>query len=175
MADEKSAIPQPPKRRRWLRRLLYSFLLFVALVVVFHRPILHTVGRWTAIWFAKRLHMAVDLRIRGDIWNRIELHNVSVQALDTGRAPLESAAVDRLVVEYDFWRVVKGDLGGLKLIDLGKADVVVAPPLEVKLEPPQPLAVKVRAFFSRPLPMPVVRVGRVDWRVKERFDEIVVR
>src|SRR5688572_9663940 len=96
---DQSGKPQPRKRRRWLRRVLYSILLFLLLVVIFHRPIIHYGGRWVAIWLARKQHMALDLRIKGNVWNRLEVHNVTLRALDTGRAPLERADVDRVAVD----------------------------------------------------------------------------
>ena len=175
MADQ-SAKPQARKKRRWLRRLVYSFLILLLLIVAFHRPIIHHGGRWIAIWLAKKQHMALELQIRGNIWNRLELHNVHIQAMDTGRAPIEGASLDRMAAEYDLWRLIKGDLGGLKSVDIGKGSLILTPVLDVDPEPPKPLAEKIRGFFSKPLPTPTVRLERFDLQSKEeKRDNLVIR
>jgi hypothetical protein len=175
MADS-SAKPKPRKNRRWLRRFLYLFLFLLLAVIIFHRPLIHHGGRWVAIWLAKREHITLDLRLGGNVWNRFEIHDLQAKADGTGPAPIEHATIDRAVVEYDLLKLIKGDLNGLRLVDVGKVDAVVTPqPSNKPKKPSKPLAEQIRTFLNRPLPATQVRVGRVDIRVKENKGDVIVR
>lgn len=177
MADEQSAKPQPRKKRRWLRRALFTCLFLLLAIVVFHRPIIHHGGRWAAIWLAKRQHMILDLRIKGNIWSRLELHNVTIKAADTGKAPVATASLDRAVAEYDLWRLIKGkgDLAAIRLLDIGNATVDLTPVLDIDPEPPRPLLENFRGFLGKPFPTPRVALQRLDLRNRGKTDDLVVR
>lgn len=174
MADQ-SAIPKPRKRRRWLRRLLYTFLFFLLGLIIFHRPLVHYGGRWVAIWLAGKEHMNLDLRIEGNVWGRLEIHDLKLRADGKGLAPVESADLDYLITEYNLWRLVRGDLSGIQTVKIGKVAAVITPIDKPKVEKPKkPLAEQLQAFLSRPLPAPVVEIQRVDITVRNKGQEVIV-
>lgn len=153
-----------------------GFLWFLLFLILFHRPIVHYGGRWAAIWFAKKQHLDVDLKISGNLWSHFEITGVKVRADGTGPAPLDKLDLDRVALDYDVLKLIRGDLNGLASVEVGTVDVVVPESKEPpKKEPSGPLAETLRGLLKTPLPAPKVQIGRVDLRVKNSTGDIVAR
>jgi hypothetical protein len=155
---------------------LWTLLALVLLLLIFHRPIVHYGGRWAAIWLAKKRHLDVELTIRGNVWSHLEITGVKVRADGTGLAPLEQLDLDRLALDYDMMKLIRGDLTGLGGLDVGTVDVVIPERKEPKPEEEsEPLAKTLRGILKKPLPAPRVQIGRVDLRVKNSRGDIVAK
>jgi len=144
--------------------------IFVALAIC-HRPLLHFAVRRVAIRIARSQHMALDLRVGGNLWTAISLTGISVMGDASGKAPVERLKLDRVEVRYDLWKAVRGEWRRvLRRVDLGKLDGVVA------LQPSAPetagndptLADTLRAVLSNSLsPVEHLAVQRVDLEVRD--------
>ena len=177
MSTNPHIIDPPPKRRRWLRRILRTLGIGILLVVIFHRPIVHHGGRWVAIQVAKSQNIDLDFRIGGNLWSGIELTGIRAQPLGTGPSPIERLSLDRLSVGYRLWPLVRGDLSGLKTLEVGRLDAVIEPaaaPSQPRKEKGQPLAEALRAVLSKPLPSPGIRITSANIRVREKRGDIAV-
>src|SRR5206468_749939 len=127
MPETPPTIGKPKKKRRWLRRLGWSFLGLVLLILVFLGPLVHVGGRWIAIRLARSHHLDLDLKIEGNVWTRLEIRDVRAAKNASGPAPLERLTLDHLVAEYDLWKLIRGDLTGLTAVDVGSVDAVITP------------------------------------------------
>ncbi len=163
-------------RRPWWRRVMRVILWILLGVVLFHRPLVHYGGRWLAIRLARAENVTLDLRIEGNVWTGLEIHDVRATRLGPGRAPVESLSLDRISARYDLWRLVRGDLGGMRSVDVGTVNVVIAPEDAGKprSKPPKTVAEVMREVLSKPLPAPTVSIVRADVRMKMAPDDLVV-
>lgn len=133
--------------RIWLKRLGLSLGVVVLLLVVFHRPILQTVGRRVAIQLAAKQNLKVDFRLEGSILGGVILRNV--HAVATGPSALESADVDFVRVDYSLWGLLRHGLSDfLKNIEVRNASVALDPAKAPPVPPPeQNQRFTVPAFF----------------------------
>ena len=155
-----------------MRRIARWFLWGAVVLVVFHRPLVHFGGRWMAIRLAKKEHMDLDLRVRGNLWSDLELRDVSIRADGTGPAPMERMKLDRLALHYDLWKALRADWPRvLRRVELGTLDAVVAvqaQPPQKATEPPTPIAKALQNLLSKPLvPIEQMSIARVDLEVKD--------
>ena len=177
MSTNPQIINPPPKRRRWLRRILRTFGIGLLVVLIFHRPIVHHGGRWVAIRVARSQNIDLDLRIGGNLWSGIEITGIRAQPLGSGPSPIERLSLDRLRVDYRLWPLVRGDLTGLRTLEIGRLDAVIDPaamPSQPRKKQGQPLAEALRAVLSKPLPAPGIRIKSVNVRVREKRADIAV-
>ncbi len=160
----------PARRRGWLRRTARWMLWTLLVLVLFHRPLLHFAGRRVAIWFAAREHMVLDFHLGGNVWNHLDVRDLSIRADGKGPAPIERLKLDRLAVDYDLWKVVRSDWRhALRRVDIGALDGVIT--LQVVKrpgEPETPFADVFRNILSNShLPVQQVTLGRVDLELKD--------
>ena len=120
-----------------------------------------------AIWLAAREHMILDLRLSGNMWTRIEARDISIRADGKGPVPVERLKLDRLVVDYDLWKVIHSDWShALRRVQAGTLDCVIAVQEKVN-EPKTTIAQDFEDFLSRSLsPVEQLTVGRADLEVK---------
>lgn len=178
MPESPTPNQKPRRKRRWLRRMLWGFLIFLGLLVALHRPLVHYGGRWVAIRIARGQNIELDLRIEGNVWSRLELHDVKATKAGTGAAPIERLSLDRLVVEYSIPQLIRGDLNGLRSAEIGTLEAVITPLPDQKEPPPKPAdppAEVLRKLLAKPLPAPRVSIQRVDVRVKQVDGDLAVR
>ena len=71
MAEDRQAEAQTP-RRGW-RSATTALALCVALLAIFHRPILLAIGRQIALRYAAREHLKADFRLEGNPFTRMIL------------------------------------------------------------------------------------------------------
>ena len=84
--------------RLW-RRVLAGLAVCLALLVIFHRPILLAIGRHIALRYADRENLKIDFRLEGNPFSHLTARNV--HAFATGPSPIESIDIDQLYVDYD--------------------------------------------------------------------------
>ncbi len=121
--------------RIWLKRAGIALALLVLLLVVFHRPILQTLGRNLAIHFAAKENLKLDFRLEGSILGGLVLRNV--HAVATGPSTVQALDVDLLRVDYSLWGFATGGMskllqnvevrGATVVLDPSKAPPVVVP------------------------------------------------
>ena len=136
--DENGTIAEPARRRSWLKRVGIACGVLVLLLVVFHRPLLQTVGRRVAIHFAAKENIKLDFRLEGSILGGLVLRNV--HAVATGPSILQAADIDLVRVDYSLWKLMTVGMAGLlQNVEVRTASIVLdsakAPP---KIELPKP-------------------------------------
>jgi hypothetical protein len=126
--------PRPRRRFRLIRRILLGL---IALILIFHRPIVFGVGRAVANRYAARENLKVDYSLGGSIFTNLIIQNLHV--VPTGPALIEAADADYLRIDYSLWDLWRQGLTEvLKNAEIRSARVVLnpgAPPpkLEVKI------------------------------------------
>ncbi len=158
-----------PAWRTWLKRVGIALGVVVLLLLVFHRPILQTVGRRAAIHFAAKENLKVDFRLEGSILGGLVLRNV--RAVATGPSALQSADVDLVRVDYSLWRFFRHGMSELlQDIEVRDATIVLdpakAPPVEKVVEG-QPITLP--AFFPDGLVL-----ANINLRVKSKPEDLVL-
>ena len=108
------------KRRRhvWI-------LLILALLVIFHRPILHGAIHWFVARSAAKQNLRVAFRLEGNVFNALTIRNLHVTPI--GPSAVESADADYLRAEYDLFALMRGHSDFLDSIEARNARVVINP------------------------------------------------
>ena len=170
MAAQVTTEPRPKKGRGRFRRITRWIFWTLLLLVMLHRPLLHFAGRRVAIWLAAREHLVLDFHLGGNLWNHLELREVSMHADGKGPTPIERLKLDRLAVDYHLWKALRSDWTQvLRRADIGVLDGVIAlqPPAKDDA-PPTPIAKAFADLLSNSLsPVEHLSVGRIDLEVKD--------
>ncbi len=158
-----------PARRLWLKRVGIAIGIFVLLLLLFHRPLLQTIGRRAAIHFAAKENLKLDLRIEGSVLGGLVLRNV--RAVATGPSAVQSADVDLIRVDYSLWSLMTSGMSEfLKDVEVRNASVVLdpakAPPDEKVVEDQK---ITLPAFFPDRL-----LLSDINLRVKSQPQDLVL-
>jgi TamB, inner membrane protein subunit of TAM complex len=131
--------------RTW-RRALIGLTIFAALLIIFHRPILVTVGRQIALRYAAKENLKVDFRLEGNPFSHLTARNF--RAVPTGPSPIESIDIDQLYVDYDLFGFVRHGLSRLfENVEARSARVILNPAkAPLRTRPPKP-QLKLPRFF----------------------------
>ncbi|MCA1659901.1 MAG: hypothetical protein LC642_05090 [Verrucomicrobiaceae bacterium] len=115
-----------PARRSWLKRVSLALGIFVLVLLVFHRPVLQSLGRRLAIHFAAKENLKLELRVEGSILGEVILRNIRVVA--TGPSAVQSADVDYVRVDYSLFGFLSGGMPRLlQDVEVRNAHVVLDP------------------------------------------------
>ena len=144
------ASPMPKKRRGWFRRLLRWTLPLLAIVIVFHRPLV----RFIAIQIAARQHLALDFHISGTVFTNLNVEGIRVAPNGTGPTPVERIDIERLRFEYSIPMFVRYGLGEfLRSYEVHHAELVfVALPSKSSAERREKISIaeKIRVILAQP-------------------------
>ena len=77
----------------------------VALLIVFHGPILRPSVRQIAIRYASKQNLKIDFRLEGEPLSHLTVRNL--HAVPTGPSAIESVDVDSLYVDYSLLGFVR--------------------------------------------------------------------
>ena len=154
-----------------LRRVIRGVMWGLLMVLIFHRPILHVGGRWAAQWLAGKEHLVLDLRVSGNVWSTLELRDVKVRDDGSGLGAVESLTLDRLYVDYDLWKLFRGDWRqALKRVDIATINGVLTPQDSGPDKPSKPIAVQFNELLKGlDLPTGQINIGSVSLAVKDQF------
>ena len=113
-------------RRTWPKRIGLALGIVLFGLIVFHRPILHSLGRSLAIHFAAKENLRLDCRIEGSVFGNLIIRNLHVTP--TGPSAVESIDADFIRADYsllDWWRFGTAEL--LKNVEVRNVNAVLNP------------------------------------------------
>ena len=126
------------RRRTWRWWAVRVVLGLLALVLIFHRPIIFGVARSLINSNAAKANLRVDCAFEGSIFTSLAIRNIHVTP--TGPTIVESIDVDYLRADYSLWDWMRrGPTELLKSAELRTARVVLDPAkasLKPKIPPP---------------------------------------
>jgi autotransporter translocation and assembly factor TamB len=123
VAEENQA--QVTRHGLW-RRVMVGLAACVALLIIFHRPILLAIGRQIVLRYAARENLKVDFRLEGNPFSHLTVRNL--RAIPTGASGIESIDIDSLYVDYSLLGLVRHGLSHfLQDVEAHSAEVVLNP------------------------------------------------
>jgi len=134
------------RRGRPWRRAIAGLVVCVALLIIFHRPILVLVGRQIALRYAAKQNLKIDFRLEGNPFSHLTARNF--HASPTGPSPIESIDIDQLYVDYDLLGFARHGLSRLfDNVEARSARIVLNPSkAPLRTRPPKP-QLKLPRFF----------------------------
>jgi hypothetical protein len=113
-------------RGGWRRRAIVAALLFCALLVIFHRPVLLTIGRLVVRHYAAKQNLRADFRLEGSVFTYLTLRNLHVAP--SGPTDIESIDADLVRVDYNLWGLMRHGMAHfLRNVELHSARIVLNP------------------------------------------------
>jgi hypothetical protein len=126
------------RRRRWPRLVGRALLVLLAVVLIFHRPIIFGVGRSVANRYAAKANLKIDCSLGGTIFTGLVVRHLHVVSI--GPTVVESIDVDYIRADYsllDWWQ--RGATEVLKNAEVRTARIVLNPAkASLKLKLPRP-------------------------------------
>jgi hypothetical protein len=111
--------------RIW-HRVLVGLAACVALLIIFHRPILLAIGRQIVLRYAARENLNIDFRLEGNPFSHLTVRNF--RAIPTGPSTVESVDIDQLYVDYSLLGLARhGPSHFLQDVEARSAQVVLNP------------------------------------------------
>ena len=135
MAEDREADARTP--RRWWRRAAAALAVCVALLAIFHRPILLALARQIALHYAARENLKANFRLEGNLFTNLTVRNLHV--FPTGPSGIESIDVDFARVNYGLLAPLRHGLTSIKNLDVRSARIVLNPAkTPLRPSPPDP-------------------------------------
>ena len=125
-------------RADWRRRAIVALCVFCALLLIFHRPMLLSLGRQIAVHYAAKENLKLDLRFEGTIFTNLSIRNL--HAVPTGPSDVESIDVDRVRVDYGLFTLLRHGLSdSIRNLEVHSARIVLNPAkAPLRPAPPKP-------------------------------------
>jgi autotransporter translocation and assembly factor TamB len=113
-------------RGSWRRRALIALAIFGGLLLIFHRPVLLSLGRVVALHYAAKENLKIDFQIEGSVFTNLTVRNLHIVA--TGVSDIESIDADFARVNYGFFTLLRrGIFEGLENLEVHSARIVINP------------------------------------------------
>jgi len=137
---------EPRRHGRFWRRVIAGLIVCVALLVVFHRPILLAIGRQLVLRYAAKENLKADFRVEGNPFSHITIRNL--HAFAVGPSEYESIDIDYLYLDYSLLGYARHGLPRLfNDIEARSASIVLNPSkAPLRPRPPHP-QLKLPKFF----------------------------
>src|SRR5438067_5813116 len=121
--DDQEENSQPTRKRR--HRIWISIGIILALLVIFHRPILLGAIHWFAVHRAAKEHLKLSFRAEGNVFAALTIRNLHIVPI--GTAAIEVADAEYIHAEYNLFSLIRGHSDFLNSIEARNAHVVVDP------------------------------------------------
>jgi hypothetical protein len=145
VAEDRQAEVQT-HRRGW-RRAATALAVCVALLAIFHRPILLAIGRQVALRYAAREHLKADFRLEGNPFSNLTVRNL--HAFAVGPTNIESIDIDYLYVDYSLFGLARHGLSHLLDNVEARSARIVLNPSKAPRKPPPPKVELPKLFPER--------------------------
>jgi hypothetical protein len=113
--QENDQVVKRPKRWRWLRILLGSVVFLVALLFWLNGPGIRWLGPKVASHFMERAGLTGGFRLEGSIIGGLSVSDVDIAGAE---GVVKKITLARATPEYEFMRLIKGEVLGLTVRDL---------------------------------------------------------
>jgi hypothetical protein len=134
VAEDRQAKAQT--RRTW-RRAATALAVCVALLALFHRPILLAIGRQVALHYAAKENLKANFRLEGNLFTNLTVRNLHVFPI--GPSDVESIDVDFARADYGLFAPLRHGLTSIKSLDVRSARIVLNPAkTPLRPRPPDP-------------------------------------
>lgn len=176
MAEDDQA--EPRRHARFRRRVIAGVLVFLGLLVIFHRPILLSIGRRIVLRYAAKENLKAEFRVEGNPFGGVTIRNL--HAFAVGPSRIESIDIDYLYLDYSLFGFARHGLPRLfNDVEARSASIVLNPskaplrprPLHPQLKLPRFFPDRLRAtdltFIIRNQPYDFV-VGHADLDLNPR-------
>src|SRR5437773_3696739 len=132
--DDQSELRRP---RGFWRRVMAGLAVCAAFLIIFHRPILLTIGRQVALRYAAREHLKGDFRLEGNPFSNLTVRNL--RAFAVGPSGIESIDIEYLYVDYSLFGLARHGLSHfLDSVEARSVRIVLNPSkASPKLRPPK--------------------------------------
>ena len=151
MEDDQEENSRPKGKRR--RRIWISIGIILALLIIFHRPILLASIHWFAVRAAAKENLKLDFRLEGSVLGGITIRNLHITPLKP-EAPVESGDANYIRAEYDLFSLLRDKTDLLELIEIRDAHFVIKP--QPALNPSPPLRKREKRFWREGICWPGV-------------------
>jgi hypothetical protein len=132
------------------RRVMVGFGIAVALLIIFHRPVLLAIGRQVALRYASRENLKIDFRLEGNPFTRLTARNL--HAFPTGPSAIESIDIDQLHVDYNLFGFARHGVSRLfDNVEARSARIVLNPSKAPLRARPSRAQLKLPRFFPERL------------------------
>jgi hypothetical protein len=145
VAEDRQAEVQT-HRRGW-HRAATALAVCVALLAIFHRPILLAIGRQVVLRYAAREHLKADFRLEGNPFGNLTVRNL--HAFAVGPTNIESIDVDYLYVDYSLFGLARHGLSHLLDNVEARSARIVLNPSKAPRRPPPPKVELPKLFPER--------------------------
>jgi autotransporter translocation and assembly factor TamB len=125
MLVENDQKKDPEPKRKWWRRVWISLAVFLALLLIFHRPILLGAIHWFAVHRLAKENLTLDFRAEGNVFTGLTIRNLHITP--TGPAAIEVADAEYLHAEYSLFSLLRRQADFLNSIEARNAHVVIDP------------------------------------------------
>jgi autotransporter translocation and assembly factor TamB len=136
-----------PRWRVWLRRIGLGFLVLLAILILFHRPIIFEGTRYFVVRAAKQQNLDITYDISGSIFSTLSISKL--KGVPTEPGPIQRLEIGNINLRYSLWGLIrKGMPALLKVVEIQNVHVEITPaeePPPEKADEPQKL--KFPAFF----------------------------
>jgi autotransporter translocation and assembly factor TamB len=169
---------EPRRHGRFWRRVIACLVICVALLVIFHRPILLAIGRKIVLQYAAKENLKADFRVEGNPFGSVTIRNF--HAFAVGPSEYETIDIDYLYLDYSLLGYARHGLPRLfNDVEARSASIVLNPskaplrprPLHPQLKLPRFFPERLRAtdltFIVRNQPYDFV-VGHADLDLNPR-------
>ncbi len=134
MAEDRQTDARIPSR--WWRRATIALAVCVALLAIFHRPILLAIGRQVALRYAARENLKADFRLEGNPFSNLTVRNL--HAFATGPSGIESIDIEQLYLDYSLFGLARHGLSHLLDSVEARSARIVLNPSNAPPKPPPP-------------------------------------
>src|SRR5438093_8757680 len=88
---------------RWRRRIWISIGIILALLVIFHRPILLGAIHWFAVHRAAKEHLKLSFRAEGNVFAALTIRNLHIVPIGTAAIKLRTQSTFMRNTGYFLW------------------------------------------------------------------------
>jgi hypothetical protein len=141
---------EPRRHGRFWRRVIAGLVVCVALLVIFHRPILLAIGQRIVLQYAAKENLKADFRVEGNPFGSVTIRNL--HAFAVGPSEYETIDIDYLYLDYSLLGYARHGLPRLfKEVEARSANIVLNPSkAPLRPRPPHP-KLKLPRFFPERL------------------------
>jgi autotransporter translocation and assembly factor TamB len=135
VGDDGQKVYEP--RAGWRRRVIVALGIFCALLLIFHRPLLLSLGHRIALHYAAKENLKLDFRIEGSVFTNLTVRNL--HAVATGPSDVESIDVDLARANYGLLAPLRHGLNSIRNLEVRSARIVLNPAkAPLRPRPPNP-------------------------------------